>query len=232
MTQFKWSKKILIATVTVSLSACVLTDESSLDSSVPTGPVHYTVQQDDRLSDIAYAITGSTESWVVIAKHNNVSDARKIQVGDVLEIPAELLQNVSTNPKSDGGVLAINTLSSGDSSNQPDSSRTVESEVDVVLRPVNVNRRFNLSEVDMEIDRESAARASTAKIRVLGTYFPKGVYAQPNESAKLISRVAPGTIFDLDAELDGWYRIRFQTDTVFIRAIDGKIFFPDKPEIL
>ena len=101
-----------------------------------------------------------------------------------------------------------------------------------MLRPVDINRRFQLNETDFDFVPDSAAIESNAKIRVVGTYFPKGIYEQPTESAKLISRVAPGVIFDLDASLDGWFRLKFEGGHAYLREIDGKIFFPNKPEIL
>lgn len=244
----------LIATLVIQMTGCASTQESERKPAVVEGPVLYTVEQDDRLGDIAYAITGSTDNWVAIAEHNNVKDARKIRVGDVLEIPITLIRDSRSDPQSESSVLAVNTVGSRQAKSDnpetlpastastkerlvraPDtsySSSNLEGDVDVVLNPVNINRQFQLNETDAEIISDTAAIASSAKIRIVGTYFPKGIYEQPTQSAKLITRVAPGTTFDLDADLDGWFRIKFGDGVAFLREIDGKIFFPDKPEIL
>ena len=243
--------KTLIATLVIQVTGCASTQESEREPAMLEGPVFYTVEQDDRLGDIAYAITGSADNWVVIAEHNNVKDARKIRAGDVLEIPITLIRDSRSKQQPDSSVLAVNTVGSRETeSDNPetlpestastnarlaqvrDTSSNLDGDVDVVLSPVNINRQFQLNETDAEFIPDSAAIASNAKIRVVGTYFPKGIYEQPTQSAKLITRVAPGTIFDLDADLDGWFRIKFGDGVAFLREIDGKIFFPDKPEIL
>jgi len=222
MTQI-YLPRALIALLLIQLYGCASVQGPEKDKVVIEGPVYYTVEQDDQLGDIAYAITGSADNWVKIAEHNNVQDARKIRAGDVLEIPLFLIR--------EGGNEATNSRTALQStSNNSDTS--VESDINVVLNPVNINREFELSEMEIDVNRDADALSLNAKIRIVGTYFPKGIYEEPTESAKLITRVAPGTIFDLDAELDGWFRIRLANDVAYIRTIDGKIFFPDNEEIL
>ena len=231
MMRFSLSQALII-TLAIQVTGCALTQKSESEEVVIEGPVYYTVEQDDRLSDIAYALTGSIDNWVVIAEYNDVKDARKIRTGDVLEIPVDLIHASRSNQQSDSGVLAINTVGSNQalstnsgrlvksiasikkrltkSPNTPDKLSNVDGDVEVVLRPVDINRKFQLNETNIDFVPDSAAVETNAKIRIVGTYFPKGIYAQPLESAKLISRVAPGVIFDLDASLDGWFRLRFE----------------------
>ena len=160
-----------------------MTQKSESETAVIEGPVYYTVEQDDRLSDIAYALTGSIDNWVVIAEHNDVKDARKIRTGDVLEIPIALIRSSRSNQQSDSGVLAINTVGS-DQATDTDSGRLIKSiasikkrlikppitsdkssnvdgEVEVVLRPVDINRRFQLNETDIDFVPDSAAVSYT-----------------------------------------------------------------------
>ena len=253
MMRFSLSQALII-TLAIQVTGCALTQKSESEEVVIEGPVYYTVEQDDRLSDIAYALTGSIDNWVVIAEYNDVKDARKIRTGDVLEIPVDLIHASRSNQQSDSGVLAISTVGSNQAlstnsgrlvksiasikkrltkpPNTPDKLSNVDGDVEVVLRPVDINRKFQLNETNIDFVPDSAAVETNAKIRIVGTYFPKGIYAQPLESAKLISRVAPGVIFDLDASLDGWFRLRFEGGHAYLREIDGKIFFPNKPEIL
>ena len=253
MMRFSLSQALII-TLAIQVTGCALTQKSESEEVVIEGPVYYTVEQDDRLSDIAYALTGSIDNWVVIAEYNDVKDARKIRTGDVLEIPVDLIHASRSNQQSDSGVLAINTVGSNQalstnsgrlvksiasikkrltkSPNTPDKLSNVDGDVEVVLRPVDINRKYQLNETNIDFVPDSAAVETNAKMRIVGTYFPKGIYAQPLESAKLISRVAPGVIFDLDASLDGWFRLRFEGGHAYLREIDGKIFFPNKPEIL
>ncbi len=253
MMRFRLSQA-LIAMLVIQITGCASMHKFEPEAAAVEGPVYYTVEQDDRIIDIAYALTGSTDNWVVIAEYNDVRDARKIRTGDVLEIPISLIRASGSNQQSDSGILAINTLGSEKevnsvsgtlsksitsikerltrTRNASDKLSSFETDVDVVLTPVNINRQFQLSKTDIDFAPDTSAVTPTAKIQVVGTYFPKGIYEQPTESAKLISRVAPGVIFDLDASLDGWFRVAFKAGHAYLRAIDGKIFFPNKPEIL
>ena len=200
MMRFSLSQALII-TLAIQVTGCALTQKSESEEVVIEGPVYYTVEQDDRLSDIAYALTGSIDNWVVIAEYNDVKDARKIRTGDVLEIPVDLIHASRSNQQSDSGVLAINTVGSNQalsansgrlvksiasikkrltkSPNTPDKLSNVDGDVEVVLRPVDINRKFQLNETNIDFVPDSAAVETNAKIRIVGTYFPKGVYAQP-----------------------------------------------------
>lgn len=70
----------------------------------------------------------------------------------------------------------------------------------------------------------SGARASTPRhVKVLGTYFPKGVYAQPASYSRLMMRVAPGTLFELDGEVGDWYGVVTPEGLGYLRDSDGRV---------
>lgn len=60
-------------------------------------------------------------------------------------------------------------------------------------------------------------------IRIVGSYYPKGVYAEPSTSADLLMRVAPGTEFVLERSIDGWYRVSIESGAGYIRDGDARI---------
>jgi len=54
----------------------------------PPPPTTYTVQEGDRIEDIAYAYYGDSESWRPIAYANNLPDPTNLTIGQVLNIPS------------------------------------------------------------------------------------------------------------------------------------------------
>lgn len=122
-----------------------------------------------------------------------------------------------------------------------------------VLTPVDVNRRFELSPLDEPQGRTSSGQRQTRdiarntkntavrvtriepvsetvtatdgrpRVRVLGSYFPKGIYAQPASYSRLMMRVAPGTLFTLERRVGDWYGIVTDQGIGYLRDIDGKV---------
>ena len=57
------------------------------EDSVSTGYQSYTIKKGDTLGSISKKFFGTTTKWKEIAKANGISDAAKIKVGQVLQIP-------------------------------------------------------------------------------------------------------------------------------------------------
>ena len=187
----------------------------------PPRALSYTVRSGDRLGDIAVAMTGKLAHWREIAAHNGIDDPRALRVGTVLEIPPELL------PDTAEAAEAVDAAASAaaDTPELPDASAADAPSVTVA--PVRTNRDFELSPMSL---RAGAAGASAAlaprRIRVLGSYYPKGVYAEPASYSRLLMRVAPGTVFELEDEFDDWYGVVTERGVGYLRRADGLVLDP------
>ena len=122
----------------------------------------------------------------------------------------------------------------------------------VKLSPVDVNRHFELSRLEREtmppnllpapaseprVPTETAraevrrtivpvsdsAATGSRRVKVVGTYFPKGVYAQPASYSRLMMRVAPGTVFELEREVGDWYGVVTEDGIGYLRDSDGRL---------
>ena len=215
------------------------------------GIVSYTVQPGDRLGDIALEFTGDMSLWEEIAARNGIDDPRSLRVGTVLRIPGELIPGYADELAARAGGAAAGTVPADEPERVelPDtrppaaSGLAVRGAPPVELSPVDVNRRFELSPLDAEDagtanesetagdasdaragDGRTDARASTPRrVKVLGTYFPKGVYAQPASYSRLMMRVAPGTLFELDGEVGDWYGVVTPEGLGYLRDSDGRV---------
>lgn len=61
--------------------------EENVEETESVGYQTYTIKKGDTLGSISKKFFGSTQRWKEIAKANNISNAAKIKVGQVLEIP-------------------------------------------------------------------------------------------------------------------------------------------------
>lgn len=227
-------------------SGCTTTGEvrnSAEESALQ--PLVHTIVDGDRLSDISRKYTGRTNNWEEIAAVNGITDPRFLRIGDTLVIPANL---VSTTQLSDGLASSgssnkmlssdKNSFSVASSSNQErglattsgalglqragESSTAVEAAV--LVQPVQINRSFELQPIDP--DRlESIGKLDSAPpmVKVVGSYFPKGIYQQPANYSTLMMRVAPGTVFQLESEVNDWYKIVTDQGIGYLRVNDGRI---------
>lgn len=242
---------ILLASVVV-LTACSMTGGNNkttsyeLSEDYANSIVRYTVQRGDRLSDIALEFTGEQSKWQAIAEHNGITNPRRLQQGAVLLIPTELIPGYSSSktgkssakPSSDialqlpkksapGNEVVSNSLAVKRASDI-DSQNTSVGEV--VVSPVETNRDFNLNPIAGISDSGSENSEKEQRlVKVVGTYYPKGVYSQPAVYSDLLMRVAPGTTFRLDRRIDDWYRIVTGDGTGYIRANDAEVI-NDSPE--
>jgi len=190
-----------------------------------SGVIRYTVQRGDRLSDIALEFTGLSSNWRDIAAHNNISNPKSLREGSELEIPTSLIpgyerprpapiaqtEPLPTNTAPQTSTLAVRRDSAG-------------TQAPVVVSPVSTNRDFELSPIDPQANSESQSYASGGQqIKVNGTYYPKGIYSEPAAYSRLMMRVAPGTLFTVDQQINEWYRIDTAKGTGYIRTSDADI---------
>ncbi len=188
--------------------------------------ITHTVAPGDRLSDIALKYTGQIGQWEAIAAHNNITDPRTLRIGDTLTIPASMIParksalTSSTDQDAPSGVAATTT---GTLALQR--THEVQGDAgDVLVAPVNTNRTFDLSPIETTgLTASHSDNSSPPQIRVIGSYYPKGVYQQPASYSKLMMRVAPGTIFELEQEVNDWYKVVTDQGVGYIRMIDGTL---------
>ncbi len=188
-----------------------------------SGVISYTVQRGDRLSDIALEFTGQSSTWRDIAQYNNISDPRRLREGMILEIPTDMIPGYERpapqiQPQVRQSVPVTQSSSLAVRTEQP-------AEVaPVVVTPINTNRNFDLNPIDADSTNQSRSFAGAgAQVKVVGTYYPKGIYTQPAYDSKLIMRVAPGTLFVLDSQINEWYKIQTSTGSGYIRTNDAAI---------
>ena len=207
--------------------------------------IQHTVGAQERLIDISLKYTGSTAHWQAIAEHNGIADPRLLRIGTTLTIPASLLQHKMSTLKPSTAqqstfklaTLADRTLAPASSSlaikralSRPASTRTLEREAQnaVLIQKVSTNRSFDLNPID-----ETAAASRTdsvlpdAKVKVVGTYYPKGIYRQPANYSDLILRASPGTLFQLEDLTNDWYKIVTSQGVGYLRKDDGAIIMND-----
>lgn len=241
---------VVIGTLTLFSQGCATNskDSSQLLASEIELPrdVQYTVKEGDKLSNISIAITGNATDWTQIAAHNDISDPRSLRVGTVLSIPAALLSTQSrvikvslsdhpasksksivaaSNSSTQGSITATNALAVVQGGGQ--GRLTFKEDLaDVVIQPITVNRSFKLSPMQ-ESDLRTAVRSGngpdTPQIKVIGSYFPKGIYEEPASYSTLIMRVAPGTLFQLERQVNDWYKVVTAEGIGYLRASDGAI---------
>lgn len=188
------------------------------EAAQPARALSYTVRSGDRLGDIAIALTGKLSNWREIAAHNGIDDPRGLRVGTVLEIPPELFAD--TVEAADTAVATT-----ADTPDLPDESAADDPSVTVA--PVRTNRDFELS--PMSLRTGAAGTPDTTpprRIRVLGSYYPKGVYAEPAAYSRLLMRVRPGAVFELEDEFDDWYGIVTERGIGYLRRADGLVLDP------
>ncbi|MFK7854141.1 MAG: LysM peptidoglycan-binding domain-containing protein [Granulosicoccus sp.] len=203
--------------------------------------IQYTVEKGDRLASISLAITGDMSHWQDIANYNDIVDPRKLRVGTVLFIPASLISTedaqtlnaeldrqqsdksqsieAASRPVTRVSLPASNALAVVQSSADAD-----ETQADVVLQPVVINRSFELNPIDKsELALSEQSDLAPPQVKVIGSYYPKGIYTQPASYSTLIMRVAPGTIFELEREVNDWYKVVTTQGIGYLRTVDGII---------
>ncbi len=195
--------------------------------------ITHIVAPGDRLSDIALQYTGQVGQWQAIAAYNNITDPRTLHIGDTLTIPASMIsapkkpaKNSATTSASRGtsGGTAAATTGTLALQRTREVLETQGEAGDVLIAPVNTNRSFNLDPIETSsLDASHDTNSSAPQIRVIGSYYPKGVYQQPASYSKLMMRVAPGTVFELEQEVNDWYKVVTDKGVGYIRMVDGTL---------
>jgi len=219
--------------------------------------VSYTVQRGDRLGDIALEFTGDIEHWKAIAASNGIEDPRDLRAGAVLRIPADLVtgrtDRLATNDAADdptrdaarrrGAAREVVPDAMPDAGTGAAPALGARRAPPVEISPVDVNRDFELSPLEaptaapradddgsasLEIDGRSPGVRSPRKVKVVGSYFPRGLYAQPAVYSRLLMRVDPGTLFLLEREVGDWYGVVTDGGTVgYLRDSDARVIDAD-----
>ena len=221
----------IVLSLTVILGAgcatpLIQTNADAVDAPAPS-EVQHIIAPGDRLSDIALKYTGKVGQWKAIAAYNNITDPRTLRIGDSVTIPSAMMpghnkadDNAIDLPKNTGaganvatGALALQTTRD----TEPDAAG-------VKVAPVTSNRTFQLERMDeSDIGNTQTQGVTPPRVKVIGTYYPKGVYQQPASYSRLMMRVAPGTVFELDREVNDWYKVMTNEGVGYLRAIDGKL---------
>jgi len=187
-----------------------------------SGVISYTVQRGDRLSDIALEFTGLSSNWREIARYNNISNPRSLREGTILEIPTDMIPGYER--PTPVPIIQAETIQNIPAA--PSSSLAVRRNdvAPVLVTPINTNRNFDLTPIDETTPSQSRQFTGDGKqIKVVGSYFPKGIYTEPAYHSRLIMRVAPGTLFELDSQVNEWYKIQTDNGTGYIRTNDAAI---------
>lgn len=81
--------------------------------------------------------------------------------------------------------------------------------------------RFDIQRQSPRDDKGQAT--SRRRIEVSGSYYPRGIYAEPHGSARLLMRATPGTRLPLERTFHNWYRVTTSQGAGYIRANDARI---------
>lgn len=193
-----------------------------------SGVISYTVQRGDRLGDIAQEFTGETRNWREIAQYNNISNPRSLQEGMILEIPTHMVPGYERPAPIAQQLPIAQPIPVQNTPVAQSSSLAVRADptavAPVVVTPINTNRNFDLNPIDTTSPNQSRSYSGAgSQIKVVGTYYPKGIYTEPAYHSKLIMRVAPGTVFVLDSQINEWFKIQTDSGTGYIRTNDAAI---------
>lgn len=211
--------------LTACLAACTATQDGAAPHGIdtaavlPTPTYMHTVTANERLSDIARDLTGDADNWRAIARLNGIVDARRLAVGAVLEIPSHLVEAPSVVELVDWDVVEPAALPPV----QTTASRQHQPRLEpapVVVSAVTTNRQFELRPLAPGV---STASAGSRNVKVVGSYFPKGIYTRPDGASRVIMRVAPGTLLSLDREYDSWYKVSTSEGEGYLRSADGEV---------
>lgn len=218
-----FARPALVLLATTFMAGCASVSPGDLpatgnDDTADRGPM-YIVQPGDRLSDIALAHTGRIDTWQIIAAFNGIDDPRTLQPGFELEIPPHLIKPAPERTAARTPAPAATTPAR------------------VVVSAVSTNRRFDMTPITDNGDAtavDSAAptaapstglAASERYVTVVGSYYPKGIYAQPAIYSELLHRVAPGSQFALSGQIEDWYEIALDDgEPGYIRVVDARVY--------
>lgn len=228
---------VLMLIILASILGGCATGKQTYTTSTPTQSdfeALYTVKPGDRLTDISRKLTGNQNHWQTIATYNNIENPDLLSVGEIIAIPGSLLGDFFPDTVSAASSATALHNSKGSATRPsliPNTSaialqrpmqlpgKVVE---EVIVTSVNRNRSFKLEPFrTLNPVQTSASFTAGARIKVIGSYYPKGIYEQPANYAPLIMRVSPGTILELELEVNDWYKIKTDKGIGYIRMDDS-----------
>lgn len=217
-----------VALLTLILSAlitgCGQSPKRSAPEPIEPTSIEYEVKRGDRLSDIAIQFTGDQALWRAIADFNNIENPRKLREGALLQIPTDLIPGYAANVNEDPSNARIKNAPEVSPSLAMKKAQDAETP-GVVLTPIPNRQQFKLNPIqaDNQPTNHPPRATNGQSIKVVGSYYPKGIYAEPQTSSQLLLRATPGTIFALNSTIDGWFKIETDTGTGFIRHADATL---------
>lgn len=235
-----------LLTAITAIQGCATTQaspETEVPAEVPalqltkSQEVVHTVGPHERLGDIALRYTGNATHWQEIAKYNRISDPHKIRIGSIIKIPPTLLpQNnpaLAKTATQAGTRVASTSLAIQRQTTAPSAKHTevpkIRTQGSVVIQTVSTNRSFDLTPIDKNVSQSRTTKnRDNAKVKIVGTYYPKGIYQQPANYSNLIMRAAPGTLFDLEYLANDWYKVVTSEGVGYLREADGAVVIGDK----
>ncbi len=241
MTNQSYLTLITVVPLTLALAACGGTpvrgdieniSGSALGTDAPyevvedynSGVIRYTVQRGDSLGDISREYTGTSSKWREIADFNGIDNPRQLREGMILEIPTGLIPGYEAPSKTTALPIAeTQTQSVAQTSALAVRREKIVEVAPVVVTPINTNRDFELSPIGAGNSQPQSFAGVGQQIKVIGSYYPKGIYTEPAPYSRLIMRVAPGSKFSVTDEVNGWYKIDTQSGTGYIRTSDAEI---------
>lgn len=218
---------VLPGLIILSLAGCTGATRSYPE--VPPPVLVHTVLPGDSLGMIARTYTGSIDQWRAIAEHNGIDNPKQLAVGTQLTIPESLLswQELVPESRAPDSAFAITPSAPETVASPLPAARTLQERdpvvtesADVVLTPVNKNRQFELQPITQS---GTTRLAGNRQVKVLGTYYPKGIYIEPDVASRVIMRLAPGTRLELQRQYPGWYKVVTTAGEGYLRVSDGTI---------
>lgn len=222
------------------LTSCATTSNNTVAdiNTAVKQDIAYQVVSGDRLGGIAERFTGRFDNWEAIAAYNGITDPRTMAAGETIKIPASLVKPATSNHFVQASTSSVRETSAvASTSGSPISvttgngvsvARTIQADeiAAISVFPVKVNRSFELNPIDVTLTQSPAERtydSAAPQIKVIGTYYPKGIYAEPANYSRLISRAAPGTLFPLESEVNTWFKIMTEQGVGYIRQSDSAL---------
>ena len=218
-------KLATLAAVFTVLQGCATTPANTV-TITPTGQtasmedVLHRIQPHERLGDIAMQYTGDVTKWKDIAHYNGISDPTYVHDGTAIWIPAALMQaSYHENTIADANNVAVSR-----SNTRAIKRKVTKTRSDAVLESVIVNRTFELTPMtESSFSSQASTSSPLAKVQIVGSYYPKGIYQQPASYSELVMRAAPGAVFELEYLANNWYKIVTENGIGYLRQDDGKI---------
>lgn len=231
-------KRVALTSSLVLLQACATSPlEPMVSTPTPQelmtiSDIQHRIKPHERLGDIAIQYTGSAANWDNIANYNGISNPRHLRIGAIITIPGSLLspglqQNLAATGTQNElqQVAAARPNTTTLASNTLAVKRTLSRRAsDAVLEPVKTNKTFKLNPIKKsKLIAQAHSQAPLAQVKIVGTYYPKGIYQQPANYSALVMRAAPGTLFELEYLANDWYKIITPNGIGYLREDDGKV---------